>query len=371
MAIEVTPLGFQKPDGNEPIRNGDNIISANAQKANDLLTEARANIANLLVSAGFTGDPLALNDDAVAEAVATGEASSIALDSKLGAKVPPLVAAYIASDPSVISAAATMAASTAGLVPVWKASTAYVAGQRVIAPNGDVVSAKVNFTSGTSYAAASWNPSGQDGRVGALEATNAGVGLTTEDLSTVLAVGNYYQTSNANATLARGYPVALAGDLVVRPWGSVSSGKIQRRYYPYTGGKFYMQNVVLGVAGAWVAFDSVRDTGWRAIDVTDVAGSIRDPAFPGTLTIRRSGSTVTARIEGVKLAPGNGGGFIFPNNIPTGFTGWNKTGSAARAVIGDALSFAITHDIYLTSNDIFWAAAGEPAWLSETRRTSS
>ncbi|QSZ54495.1 pyocin knob domain-containing protein [Paenarthrobacter sp. AT5] len=293
MAIEVTPLGFQKPDGNEPVRNGDNIISANAQKAQDLLSEAQDNIASLLLSA----------------------------------------------------------------VPAWKASTTYVAGQRVIAPNGDIVSAKGNFTSGTSYSATSWNPSGQDGRVGALEATNAGVALSTEDLSTVLAAGNYYQTSNANATLARGYPVALAGDLVVRPWGSVSSGKIQRRYYPYTGGKFYTQNVVLGAAGAWVTFDSVRDTGWRAIDVTDVTGSIRDPAFPGTLTLRRTGSTVTARIEGVKLTPGNGGGFIFPNNIPTGFTGWNKTGSAARAVIGDALSFAMTHDIYLTANDIFWAAA--------------
>jgi hypothetical protein len=35
LAVETTPLGFQKPDGNEPIRNGDNVISANAQKAED------------------------------------------------------------------------------------------------------------------------------------------------------------------------------------------------------------------------------------------------------------------------------------------------------------------------------------------------
>lgn len=36
MAIETTPLGFQKPDGNELVRNGDNAISANAQRAQDL-----------------------------------------------------------------------------------------------------------------------------------------------------------------------------------------------------------------------------------------------------------------------------------------------------------------------------------------------
>ena len=28
MAIETTPLGFLKPDGNELVRNGDNAISA-------------------------------------------------------------------------------------------------------------------------------------------------------------------------------------------------------------------------------------------------------------------------------------------------------------------------------------------------------
>lgn len=38
MAVEITPLGFQKPDGYELVRNGDNAISANAQKSEDLHT---------------------------------------------------------------------------------------------------------------------------------------------------------------------------------------------------------------------------------------------------------------------------------------------------------------------------------------------
>jgi len=35
VAVEVTPLGFKKPNGQELVRNGDNVISDNAQKADD------------------------------------------------------------------------------------------------------------------------------------------------------------------------------------------------------------------------------------------------------------------------------------------------------------------------------------------------
>jgi len=39
----------------------------------------------------------------------------------------------------------------------WKANTAYAAGQPVVSPNGDVVTAKASFTSGASYDASNWN----------------------------------------------------------------------------------------------------------------------------------------------------------------------------------------------------------------------
>lgn len=102
------------------------------------------------------------------EATAT-YATTASVTAQVSAEVPPEVADYIANDPSVVQSAATMAQNTAGLVPVWKASTSYTAGQRVIAPNGDVVSAKVSFTSTTTYDAANWNASTQDGRVAVLE----------------------------------------------------------------------------------------------------------------------------------------------------------------------------------------------------------
>jgi len=201
MAVEITPLGFQKPDGYELVRNGDNAISANAAKSQELHASAQgrlgaiesknseqdgrlnsvesknatqdARLANLDNAAGFTGDPLSLNDAAFAETLTNGTATSAALDVRLTARVPPIVAAAIATDPTIAASAATMAQNTAGLIPAWKASTAYVANQRVIAPNGDVVAAKVNFTSGASYLATNWNASTQDGRIGAVEAKNA------------------------------------------------------------------------------------------------------------------------------------------------------------------------------------------------------
>ena len=47
MAIEITPLGFKAPDGNEPARNGDNVIADNARKAQELIAANRAELAAL------------------------------------------------------------------------------------------------------------------------------------------------------------------------------------------------------------------------------------------------------------------------------------------------------------------------------------
>lgn len=58
MAITTTPLGFQKPDGNEPFRQGNDVISANAQ---DLLssTIGRLGAAEASINAGAGGLPSA------------------------------------------------------------------------------------------------------------------------------------------------------------------------------------------------------------------------------------------------------------------------------------------------------------------------
>lgn len=54
---------------------------------------------------------------------------------------------------------ATAAQLSATYVPRWKATTAYLAGDAVLNPSGDMVTAIANFTSGASYNAANWNAS--------------------------------------------------------------------------------------------------------------------------------------------------------------------------------------------------------------------
>jgi hypothetical protein len=42
VAITTTPLGFKKPDGNELVKGGDNVISDNAQTSQDLIADLQS-----------------------------------------------------------------------------------------------------------------------------------------------------------------------------------------------------------------------------------------------------------------------------------------------------------------------------------------
>jgi len=79
--------------------------------------------------------------------------------------------AWAAADTATLNSAKSYADGK--FAPFWKANTPYTTGQRVIAPNGDVVSAKIAFTSGATYSAANWDSSAQDGRIGTIEAKQA------------------------------------------------------------------------------------------------------------------------------------------------------------------------------------------------------
>ena len=72
MAITPTPRGFLKPDGNERVREGDNVIASNAQKADDLFAAreaadlalaARVGIAEAKIDAGAGGVGLSADPD--------------------------------------------------------------------------------------------------------------------------------------------------------------------------------------------------------------------------------------------------------------------------------------------------------------------
>lgn len=65
MAVEETPLGYRVPDGDDPVRNGDNIIAHNALRSQDLNEHllSRLGLAEAKLDAGAGGvglseDPL-------------------------------------------------------------------------------------------------------------------------------------------------------------------------------------------------------------------------------------------------------------------------------------------------------------------------
>jgi len=67
-------------------------------------------------------------------------------------------------------------ALNAAFIPKWKANTAYLAGDAVLTPAGDTVTATANFTSGASFNAANWNYSPTYlGKAGTKTDTTAGI----------------------------------------------------------------------------------------------------------------------------------------------------------------------------------------------------
>lgn len=64
MAVVITPLGFKKPDLHERVKDGDNIIADNAQKAQDLLGNALPRLEALEAVAFAAGAVLLIEDPA-------------------------------------------------------------------------------------------------------------------------------------------------------------------------------------------------------------------------------------------------------------------------------------------------------------------
>jgi hypothetical protein len=233
------------------------------------------------------------------------------------ANAVPLIADTLADDPTIAASAATMAQSTAGLVPVWKANTSYTAGQRVIAPSGDIVSAKVAFTSAATYLATNWNASTQDSRVGALEVGKWYKGdlPSATDLNTLLTPGLW---SISNNTL---------GDTILNrptPLGDYRSGYVQ---VLKTGTLTYVQTFY----GPKVTVErQYRSSAWQQWHVTDgqsvelVAGDNLDNLkAPGwySVTFASTGNQIT----GWPATMGTKTGLVHVQQLSAGGTGWQQT----------------------------------------------
>lgn len=103
--------------------------------------------------------------------LAPGASPTLDITGPAGAKVLDLgIPAGLADDASMTAVAENPASDFSGAlsatiatsghdVPAWAPTTAYVQGQQVLNPSGQVVAAKVAFTSGATYNAANWNAS--------------------------------------------------------------------------------------------------------------------------------------------------------------------------------------------------------------------
>jgi hypothetical protein len=140
---------------------------------------------------------------------------------------PPAVRQAIADSPEL--SATILDKIKTDSVPKWKATTAYLAGEKVLSPAGDVVSAKVNFTSGASYDAANWDLSTNvAGKLDKTEAATTYAGKAAAfDVSGLFGGINGFMYGNSWLAVANysatQYPVRLTSKLGLASMGNLAT----------------------------------------------------------------------------------------------------------------------------------------------------
>lgn len=165
-----------------------------------------------------------------------------------------------------------------------------------------------------------------------------GTDLGVSDLNTIVAQGVYRQPTNANATLARNYPLALNGG-ILEVFHAINGGNLVQRFTVYNGlsriRSMFVRRIVNGVADPWMTFASQRidktaglaiyswdeqaqrdqltygDTGWRQL-----SGVLENGWTANTLLIRRIGRDVIVRGYYLNPAAATSDTFVL---IPAGF----------------------------------------------------
>jgi len=160
--------------------------------------------------------------------------------------------------------------------------------------------------------------------------------LGTLDLNAVMAPGFYGQSTNANATLARNYPISLAGTLLVESGGTQIA---TQKYTVYNTGAIFSRGYYSGVWSGWkeiVTVDSNSINAWAGM----IAYFGRATAPAGWL--KANGATVSrttyaALFTSIGTTWGAGNGtttFVLPDLRAEFLRGWDdgRGGDASRAL---------------------------------------
>ncbi|MFK0005459.1 hypothetical protein ACIQTZ_00250 [Paenarthrobacter sp. NPDC090520] len=218
------------------------------------------------------------------------------------ADIPAIAAEVVASNPTVAASAASMAQSATGLIPKWKASTAYAAGQMVVAPSGDLVTAKVSFTSAAAYSDTNWNLSVAASMV-ASSLRNRGVLANGTDINTLRETGVYHIASSTSAATMLNLPFNVPGQVLVTKDPGSTLVTQKGIGIPLTGGNISLWSRTTRSASTWdSAWESDRQVKGPLPEGTNL-GTFRTP---GTWIISNATSAATMtglpQLNGVTLA---------------------------------------------------------------------
>jgi len=158
----------------------------------------------------------------------------------------------------------------------WAPNTSYKAGERFAAPNGDIVTANIDFTSGATYSATNVTPSAQEDRIEALEVLAGFTPGSTTDVSVAGLLGS--ATDTRNALDARYVNEADAASLVtgmVTGAGSVQTA-LDARYVnegtPVSNTE--IAGMVTGAGATQTALDARYVNEGTPVSNTEIAGMV-------------------------------------------------------------------------------------------------
>lgn len=192
--------------------------------------------------------------------------------------------------------------------------------------------------------------------------------LSTQDLNTITAPGHYVQAANANATLARNYPVAAAGALMVYmadQMGQQQSGCVQS-FYLYNSPKIWIRTTnttVLPVTWSnWIQLYSSNNKPTPA----ELGALAADDYLPRRDSLNNSGGSVTT-YQGNVNALGAGTYRLVERgastNAPPGSSTYyyveTKSIYAAQALLQTAWPYDVGGEVWLrnySQNTSSWSA---------------
>jgi hypothetical protein len=289
-------------------------------------------------------------DEAIVRANLPGQIGQ-ALPALLDALVPGEVAEVIANDPTVVDSAASMAQSTVGLVPKWKASTAYTAGQMVINPSGDLVTAKVAFTSGSTYSSTNWNLTPAAALL-ASAMVRKNVLPDGTDINTLRTPGIYTIASSTSAATMVNLPFNVPGEIWVSK-NDANTLTTQRGIgVPLSNGNYSLFTRTTRSASVWDSpWTSDRQMQGLVADGTNLA-ALR---VPGTYVIGSATSAATMTdMPTVNGVPVNNSAVIHVATLQGTSTGEQR------------ITIYQADGSYLKFSRITRSASSWPAWQNDT-----